>query len=81
MISRGQTHIAAPDPLHEVNIDLGHTGYRLAPGHRLQTHITSSDFPGFVTHPGTDDNRWLATTHEVTTQTLQDGTLHLTVLP
>lgn len=80
MITRGQTHIAAPDPHGKVTIDLGHTGYRLPIGHRLQAHFTSSDFPDFVPHPGTEDNRWLATRYEVTTQTLCEGTLHLTVL-
>lgn len=33
MITQCQAHIAAPDPHDEVTIDLGHTGYRLAPGH------------------------------------------------
>ncbi|MFG2731595.1 CocE/NonD family hydrolase [Streptomyces canus] len=81
MIARGQTHIAAPDPLDEMRIDLSHTGYRIAPGHRLQVHLTSSDFPDYLPHPGTDDNRWLATHHVTSTQTLHEGTLQVTVLP
>lgn len=30
-------------------------------------------------HPGTGDNRWLATRHSPSTQTLHEGALHLTV--
>ena len=31
-----------------VEVYLGHTGYRVQPGHRLRLHVASSDFPVFL---------------------------------
>ena len=53
-------HEPAPGTLAEVY--LGHTGYRVEPGHRLRLHVASSDFPVFLPHPGTAENPWDATT-------------------
>ncbi|HEY3614386.1 MAG TPA: CocE/NonD family hydrolase [Gaiellales bacterium] len=65
---------------------LGHTGYRLAPGHRLRLHVAASDFPLFLPHPGSADNPWDATTTRTNRQRLATGGtapsyVSLTVLP
>jgi putative CocE/NonD family hydrolase len=36
-----------PGTVHEFFLDLGHTAWRLAPGHRLRVHVSSSNFPQF----------------------------------
>jgi predicted acyl esterase len=64
---------------------MGHTGYRLEPGHRLRLNVASSDFPEYMRHPGTDDNPWLATETKQSTQRLfsrpgAPASLRLTVL-
>ena len=41
-----------------VTVDLGHTGYRLRPGHRVRLEIASSAFPRYVWHPGTAADPW-----------------------
>ena len=43
-----------PAPATVAEVYLGHTGYRVQPGHRLRLHVASSDFPVFLPHPGTD---------------------------
>ena len=70
MIVRGQGHLTAVDHPKLVRIELGHTGYRLRPGHRLRLHLASSDYPEFLPNPGTTENRWLATDTRTTTQRL-----------
>ena len=62
---------AAPGELAEVY--LGHTGYRVEPGHRLRLHVASSDFPVFLPHPGTAENPWDATTTRTNRHTLATG--------
>jgi uncharacterized protein len=67
-------------------IYLGHTGYRVEPGHRLRLHVASSDFPVFLPHPGTAENPWDATTTRANRQTLAAGGstpshVSLTVIP
>lgn len=61
MIVRGQGHVLAPSESTTVSIEMGHTGYRVRPGHHLRLHLMSSDFPEYVPHPGSDADRWLAT--------------------
>jgi putative CocE/NonD family hydrolase len=56
----GAARAERPGPA-EVAIDLGHTGYRMRPGHRLGVQIASSEFPRYVLHPGTDAEPWTAT--------------------
>jgi predicted acyl esterase len=70
MIVRGQAHLKAPSPETVVRIEMGHTGYRVRPGHRLHLHLSSSDYPEFVPNPGTEENPWLATTTRASRQTL-----------
>jgi len=65
---------------------LGHTGYQVAPGHRLRLHVASSDFPLFLPHPGTRENPWDAIETRPNRQTLATGGtapshVSLTVLP
>ncbi len=65
---------------------LGHTGYRVEPGHRLRLHVAASDFPVFLPHPGTVENPWDATAVQPARQTLAAGGatpsyVGLTVLP
>jgi uncharacterized protein len=84
MLVRGQSVL----PLQRgeaVEIDLGHTGYRLRPGHRLRLQLTCSDFPLYLWHPGTEENPWLAAKGRPSTQTLSvggglRGNVRLTVL-
>jgi putative CocE/NonD family hydrolase len=70
MIVRGQARVTDPDQDRGVVIEMGHTGYRLRRGHRLRIAIASSDFPGFLWHPGTAEHPWYAVKAERNTQTL-----------
>jgi hypothetical protein len=68
-----------------VRIEMGHTGYRLRPGHRFRLNVASSDFPEFMRHPGTAENPWLALETKPSTQRListpgAPASLRLTVL-
>jgi len=84
MLVRGQSVL----PLQRgeaVEINLGHTGYRLRPGHSLRLQLTCSDFPHYLWHPGTEENPWLAAKGRPSTQTLSvggglRGNVRLTVL-
>jgi putative CocE/NonD family hydrolase len=42
---------AAPGGAERYDIDLGHTYYVLAPGHRVQVDVSSSNFPRFDVNP------------------------------
>lgn len=85
MIVRGQGDLADVSGTSQVRIEMGHTGYRLRPGHRFRLNIASSDFPEYMRHPGTDENPWLATQTKPSTQRLMSrsdapASLRLTVL-
>jgi uncharacterized protein len=73
MLARGQANVADPDPDRVVDISLGHTGYRLRPGHRLRLHVASSDFPLYNWHPGTIENPWHAIHTVSNEQTIVTG--------
>ncbi|MGN6791112.1 MAG: CocE/NonD family hydrolase [Streptosporangiaceae bacterium] len=60
LIVRGQGELGDVSGTSQARIEMGHTGYRLRPGHRFRLNISSSDFPEFMRHPGTDENPWLA---------------------
>ncbi|MFJ8650330.1 CocE/NonD family hydrolase [Streptomyces sp. NPDC093546] len=86
LIARGQVSVRGPQAPDEVHIDLGHTGYRVRPGHRLALIVASSDYPMFLPCPGTDENPWTTVTAKSSTQTLRTGgacpsRLTVTVLP
>jgi putative CocE/NonD family hydrolase len=70
MLVRGQAHVQDPDPGEAVEISLGHTGYRLQPGHRLRVHLACSDYPLYIWHPGTGENPWHAISGKRNEQTL-----------
>jgi uncharacterized protein len=72
-IARGQIVVdpAAVDTL--VHISLCHAGYLLQAGHGLCVHLFGSDFPEFVPHPGTGENRWLARATRTNEQTVRLG--------
>ena len=52
---------------------MGHTAYRLAPGHRLRLTLASSDFPEFVPVPGNGGHRWLEADTEPNRQSVVLG--------
>jgi uncharacterized protein len=56
----GAAHAAGPWP-QKITIDLGSTGYRLRPGHRLRLALSSSEFPRYPPHPGTAADPWSTT--------------------
>jgi hypothetical protein len=62
---------------------LGHTAYRVRPGHRLRLAVACSDFPQYVPHPGTAESPWFATATKPSRQTLTTAGsfVSLTVLP
>jgi uncharacterized protein len=70
MIVRGQATLTRPDGDHLVRVEMGSTGYRLRPGHRLRLYLTSSDFPEYAPNPGTAENRWTAEDRRPSTQRL-----------
>ncbi|MGH3396323.1 MAG: CocE/NonD family hydrolase [Streptosporangiaceae bacterium] len=85
MIVRGQVELGEVSGNSPVRIELGHTGYRLRPGHRFRLNIASSDFPEYMRHPGTGENPWLAVKTAPSTQRListrdAPASLRLTVL-
>ncbi|MFH8486835.1 CocE/NonD family hydrolase [Streptomyces longisporoflavus] len=85
-IARGQAAVRAAGAADEIRLDLGHTGYRLRPGHRLALLLAGSDHPLFLPAPGTGENPWTALTTKPTTQTLYSGgacpsRLTVTVMP
>ena len=73
MLVRGQAHVQDPDPGKAVEISLGHTGYRLQPGHRLRVHLASSDHPLYLSAPRDRENPWHATQGQRNEQTLVTG--------
>jgi hypothetical protein len=70
VISEGGTVFSSDAALTDVVIDLGHTAYRVRAGHRLRLAISSSCFPLYAVHPGTDDDVWQPTRVERATMTL-----------
>ncbi|MFF2502619.1 CocE/NonD family hydrolase [Streptomyces sp. NPDC058067] len=71
---------------HRAHIELGDTGHRLDPGHRLRIQVASSCFPLYLPHTGGTEDPWRAHRAVGSTQRLlvggQDGAyLELTALP
>ena len=69
----GQQVVNDPGTGALVEVYLGHTAYRVMPGHRLRLHVASSDFPVFLPHPGTEENPWDATATRINRHTLVTG--------
>ncbi|WP_395571099.1 CocE/NonD family hydrolase [Streptomyces sp. BK79] len=83
LVLRGCAQADAPG---EVEIALGHTGYRVRPGHRLALMVAGSDFPNHLPNSGSLESPWLTTSPKASLQTLRTGPGHpsrlrLTVLP
>lgn len=78
-----------PDPTGDgalARVDLGNTGYRLRPGHRLRLEIACSDFPRSLPDMGDGRNAWTATEgvprgQELVVGGAEGATLTLAVLP
>lgn len=60
-IARGQVQLVDASQRTAVEVDLGQLSYRLAEGHRLRLHVSSSDYPEFIPQPGTGEDPWGAT--------------------
>ncbi|OXM72897.1 MULTISPECIES: CocE/NonD family hydrolase [Amycolatopsis] len=73
LIARGQVTVLAAGYDRDVEVDLGHAGYRLPAGHALGLAIAGSDAPEFVPFWGQEGNRWAQTTASVTTQSITLG--------
>jgi len=59
-ILQGGALVTEPASGRPVRVELGHTGYRLVPGHRLRLELASSDHPRYLWDPGTDEDPWSA---------------------
>jgi predicted acyl esterase len=75
MLLRGQVAIDTSDKGTLTEVYLGHTGYRMQPGDRIGMLVSSSDFPLYLAHPGTDESPWFATTTSPRQQQLSAGGL------
>lgn len=69
-IVRGQGVLLAPSDTELARIEMGHTGYRVRPGHRLHLQVQSSDYPEFPPNSGTDAGRWTAAERVGSRQTI-----------
>lgn len=69
-IVRGQGVLLAPGPSELCRIEMGHTGYRVRPGHRLHLQVSSSDYPEFPPNSGTTADRWTAVERVASRQTM-----------
>ncbi|MFJ2259140.1 CocE/NonD family hydrolase [Streptomyces sp. NPDC087844] len=80
MIIRGQVSVRTRRAPAEIPVALGHTGYRLRPGHRLALTIAGSDYPMFLPSSGSTENPWTTLAPKPSTQTLYaDAVTQLTV--
>ena len=72
-----------PGAFYPYDVEIWPTAYRLAPGHRLQLRITSSDlpthFPGHVTVDRDDPSRIVVEPFGPTTNTVRLGESYLTL--
>ncbi|MEW2571809.1 CocE/NonD family hydrolase [Streptomyces sp. NPDC047070] len=56
-----------------VRVDMGDTAYLLRAGHALRLAISTSCFPLYALHPGTEDDLWRSQTTAALRQTLHSG--------
>jgi hypothetical protein len=83
-ILQGIARVPAGDG--RVEVDLGHTGYRLDAGHHLRLELAASDFPRYLLDPGTDEDPWTAVRTAPAERSVRVGgsggaIVRLTVLP
>ena len=86
LIVEGVAHVDDPAEPTPYRIDLGDTGYRVRPGHRLRLQVSASAFPRWIVHPGTAEDPFTAVqtrtvTHRLFTGGSHRSTLTLTALP
>lgn len=72
-IAHGRLVLFEPDLDERYQLDLDTQAYRVHPGHRLRLHLSSSDNPLHLIHPGTDDNPWFAARYQVNRQSVSVG--------
>ncbi|NEB79374.1 CocE/NonD family hydrolase [Streptomyces sp. SID14478] len=75
-IARGEVCVRTDEAPDEVRVDLGHTGYRVRPGHRLALLLASSDYPLYLPASGSAENPWTTLAPKPSTQTLRTGDAH-----
>ncbi|WP_425828506.1 CocE/NonD family hydrolase [Streptomyces fractus] len=73
LIARGEVSVRTDIAPEEIRVDLGHTGYRMRPGHRLGILLASSDYPLFLPSSGSEENPWTTSAAKPATQTLRTG--------
>jgi uncharacterized protein len=69
----GQKVVDDPADGAWAEVNLGHTGHRLMPGHRLRLQVASSDYPLYLPHPGTAESPWFAVDTMINHQRLFTG--------
>ena len=57
-IARGQLQLRNATAPEQLEIAMDQVGYRVAAGHRLRLHVSSSDYPEFIPQPGTGADPW-----------------------
>lgn len=62
MIARGQSQFANAGPDMPVVVRLLHAGYRVAAGHRLRLHLSSTDYPEFMHSADAGEDPWAVST-------------------
>ncbi|WP_162450649.1 CocE/NonD family hydrolase [Phytoactinopolyspora mesophila] len=65
----GAAYVSGPWP-QAVTVELGSTGYRVRPRHRLRLELSSSEFPRYILHPGTESDPWTSQDYRATEQKL-----------
>jgi len=75
----GARLVPSADYGQPVSVRLGHTGYRVRPGHRLRVEIASSCYPFFELHPGTGEDPWTAVDRQPASVELTDEVVRLKV--
>ena len=73
LIARGQLTLLDAIIPGEVEIPMGHVGYRVAAGHHLRLTVASSDYPEFIPPPGDGGHRWLTRETVPNIQTVRLG--------
>ncbi|MGW0250511.1 CocE/NonD family hydrolase [Nocardia goodfellowii] len=84
LIARGQITVLAAGYDADLDIDLGHLGYRLDGGHALRLTVAASDSPEHVLDWGLGGNRWAQAESVANAQSMSLGgdlALTLSVLP
>ncbi|MFE7723380.1 CocE/NonD family hydrolase [Nocardia rhizosphaerihabitans] len=86
LIARGQLTVLDSGYDSDIEIDLGHLGYRLETGHALRLTVAASDSPEHVVDWGLGGNRWAQPESAVNSQSVTLGgdggaVLTLSVLP